>query len=70
MEFGISCKNETYYLICWRCAREVELPASARRHSCPHCGASLVVDLRAIEPRARHDCRPHSRSPLNELQSR
>jgi len=51
MEFGLLCKNETYRLICWRCDREVELPASARQFSCPYCGVSLTVDWPVNYPR-------------------
>jgi hypothetical protein len=70
VEFRLSCRNEIYYLVCWHRAREVELPASARRHSCPHCGASLVVDLRASQPQERQSCHARTRSPLHELKSR
>jgi LSD1 subclass zinc finger protein len=35
---------EVYEVVCWRCRRTIELPASARPYRCFHCGASLVVE--------------------------
>jgi DNA-directed RNA polymerase subunit RPC12/RpoP len=56
MEFRPSHRNETYRLNCWRCDREVELPESVRRLSCPHCGALLTVEWRAGCTTARQHC--------------
>jgi DNA-directed RNA polymerase subunit RPC12/RpoP len=41
-------ETEVYSLTCWRCGREVELPAASRPYRCLHCGALLVIEWRSV----------------------
>ena len=48
--------GERYKFECWRCRRDVELPAGAADRpevrECPHCGALLRLEWRPPEQAA------------------
>jgi LSD1 subclass zinc finger protein len=41
---------EVYEVICWRCRRTIELPASARPHRCPYCDTPLTIQWASAPP--------------------